>query len=220
MEAIQQTDDRRAPWVSHANSRVALIASTLPGAYDEGHRLSISLLKRFSEHVLARTSSASTLPMPVMLDAVRNAFSGMWGVEGWGLHFGVVVATEACWRVWTTGLVYCARWSPGEWKLVTKPQSAARQLREQGVGASANFAENVAVKVARPSTAPEDLEYAEVSREPTVGVVLLGSAEAGRRLEAAASHASWRLTSAVDVLDCTAPLAPGSPVATLAALVG
>lgn len=219
MDLIRQTDDRRAPWVSHVDSHTAFIASALPGAHDEGHAVSLSLLRRFTESVRAKISTTPILSTDVV-DAVRSAFAGTQGPNGWGLHFGVVVVAEASWRVWTTGLVYCARWSPGSWKLMTKPQSVAKQLQEQGVGGVSSLAEDIAARVAGPSVAPEDLEYAEVAREPMAGVVLLGSTKAGRLLEAAASDASWRLTSMPDALDCRSPLAPGSPVATLAALIG
>ena len=219
MQGIQQVDDRRKPWVAHAGRRIALIAGTLPGAHDDGHRLSMSLLKRFKGQVLAKTDEAANLSTTLLLDAVRSALSGVAGVEGWGLQFGVANITEKCWRVWTVGLVYCAQWSPGEWKSVTEPQSAARQLREQGGRDLTGLADEIAVRDARLSTTPEGIEYAEVARAPMTGVVLLGSVEAGLRLGAAAGDPGWSLMSATEVLDSRASLTAGSPLATLAALM-
>lgn len=219
MQGLQQVDDRRKPWVAHAGGQIALIAGTLPGAHDEGHRLSMSLLNRFKGRVLANAAEATTLSTTLLLDAVRSAFSGVSGVEGWGLQFGVANVTKNCWRVWTVGLVYCVQWSPGEWKSITEPQSAARQLREQGGRDVAGIADELAIRDARPSTNPEGIEYAEVARAPMTGVVLLGSMEAGLRLGAAASDPAWSLMSAAEVVDPTAPLVAGTPLATLAALV-
>lgn len=217
MEAIQQVDERRLPWVSHVDSRIALIASALSGGHDGGYRLSKSLLKRFKDRVVSKVGGKAPMSTALLLDALRSAFSGVSGVEG--LHVGIAVVNRTCWRVWTAGLVYSVRWSPGQWTTTTEPQSAARQLREQGVHDIPDLADNVAVKVARPSTTPDEVEYAEVTREPGTGVFLLASEEAGRRLGSAAGDPSWLPTSATEVLNVTTPLTPGSPVATFVALV-
>lgn len=219
MRSLQQIDERRGPWVVHADSRIALIARALPGGHDEAYRLSTNLLLRFKEGLLRESNSKSIQSAQELVFAIKNAYSGLTGVEDWGLHFGVIVAKKESWLVWTVGLVSCARWSPGEWSLVTEPQSVARYLRNRGVVDSSGFAESVAMKVANPSTSAEQMEHAEVARVPGTGIVLLGSAEFGRQLATAARNPRWDLTAATEILDVKACAVPGSSVGTLAGFV-
>ena len=208
MKELFQADDRRVPWLSHADGRLALIASTL-GGHDEGHRAGNRLYARLKTAMLAVSGRPSELSTGAVLHAVKSSFAGHAEVEGWALNLGLVISTERSWRVWTIGLVCCGQWSPGRWTWLTRPQSVARELERQGVVDTTGFGQYAAAKLAHLGMKSDDFEVAQVAKAPETAIVLVGSASAGRQLEAASEDESWNIGLVGNVLDRTRPRTPG-----------